>query len=119
MNSGTLTSNDYGGNTSGDLYGATENERATSTEYKMVYEKDYTTAQKYKGDAVYETSNSDSSLTNSWFSEESKFPGGTSLIFFCRSGHYSTTHPGSFCFSLGNGNGFEQRFLSCSTCTLR
>ncbi len=64
----------YGGTASGDLYGATPTERATSTPYKTVYEgvrnqeKDYETAKKYKGDAIYETSNKPvgGNLT-SWF----------------------------------------------------
>ena len=62
VNNGESNLSSYGGTAKGDLYGATEIERKTSTEYKMVYEssnnpsKDYQTAKKYKGEAVYETS---------------------------------------------------------------
>ena len=71
----------YGGTNSGDLYGATKEERETSTAYKMVYEgseknqvADYEMAKKHKGDAVYETSISGNNNKSSWFSTGSSFP---------------------------------------------
>lgn len=80
INNGSSKLSTYGGSKSGDLYGATAEERNNSTAYKMVYDSknsistDYNTTKKYKGDAMYETSNNYSSKTGSWFSTYSYFP---------------------------------------------
>lgn len=98
-----------GGLESGDLYGIDAKEQSESTAYKTVYESvnnrltDYTTAQKYKGDAVYEISNSQSSSTGSWFAIFANFPTSTSP-FFTRSGGSRDGHTGTFCFNDANGN---------------
>ena len=98
-----------GGTTEGDLYGATDAERATSTAYKTVYSgngtqsTDYTTSASMKGDAVYETSNSASSSTGSWFSACSNFP-SSSGPFFGRGGVCGDSYAGMFCF--GNIYGY-------------
>ena len=101
-----------GGLESGDLYGANVEEQSKSTAYKTVYESvnnyatDYTTAKKYKGDAVYETSNSESSSTGSWFSAYAVFP-NSGRPFFGRSGFSGNSHAGAFCFDYSNGNAYS------------
>ena len=94
VNYGDSSSNlsTYGGTQSGDLYG-TEEERNTSTAYKTVYPAEETNgeasynniAKHIKGDAVYETSNSHSNSTGSWFDAYASFP-YTGAPFFVRSG---------------------------------
>ena len=108
-NNGNPNLGTYGGTTSGDLYGATESERATSTKYKTVYSsvnnqaEDYKTAgKKNKGDAVYETSISHSNGTGSWFDAYANFPYG-GYPFFTRGGGYVDTAAGTFFFSDLNG----------------
>ncbi len=97
-----------GGITQGDLWGASDTERATSTAYKMVYEgvgtsaTNYNTAQKYKGDGMYETSNTYSSDTGSWFVACTYFPDSTNSFFY-RSGYYSRSDIGTFCFMNSSG----------------
>ena len=79
VDSGATDLATYGGTASGDLYGANVEERAKSTAYKMVYKGNgnqssaYNTAKQYKGDAVYEISNSYNTSTNSWFLSHSHF----------------------------------------------
>ena len=92
VNNGNPNLGTYGGTTSGDLYGATESEQATSTKYKTVYSsvnnqaEDYKTAgKKNKGDAVFETSISQSNGTGSWFDACAYFPYGD-VPFFGRGG---------------------------------
>ncbi len=107
----------YGGTESGDLYGANEEVRAKSTAYKTVYEgngnqsSDYITAKQYKGDAVYETSNSHSNLNGSWFSTGAVFPTST-YPFFHRGAHFSNENNGMFYFgaiigALDSGGSFR------------
>ena len=97
-----------GGTESGDIYGADTKEQSESTAYKTVYESvnnqstDYATAKKYKGDAVYETSNSQSNSTGSWFAASAYFP--SSGPFFTRSGGSGYSYAVTFCFSASNGN---------------
>ena len=102
-----------GGTNAGDLYGATEEEQATSTKYKTVYSsvnnqsEDYKTAgKKNKGDAVYETSVSQSNGTGSWFDAYANFPYGDSPFLY-RGGGYSDTAAGTFYFhrTLGRAYG--------------
>lgn len=113
----------YGGITSGDLYGETAEERATSTAYKMVYEgngtqeTDYEIAKKYKGDCVYEISNSYSSWTNAWFQAYSVYPGAL-YPFFYRSGGYGYDYAGSFLFRKWMGVCWYHLLVSTSACFL-
>ena len=106
-NGGTYLSTN-GGTTAGDLYGATDYERATSTAYKTVYSgngtqaTDYATSASMKGDAVYETSNSLSSARGSWFAAYSIFP-SSGYPFFYRGGRYINSYAGTFCFDFSNG----------------
>lgn len=107
-NNGGSDLSNCGGGASGDLYGETEEERATSTAYKMVYEgsvsqsTDYETAKKYKGDAIYETSNSYGNSTGSWFGAYADFP-YKGDPFFIRGGSFSDTYAGAFCFGRRTG----------------
>ena len=101
-----------GGTTIGDLYGATEEEQKTSTEYKTVYSsvnnqaEDYKTGgKKNKGDAVYETSDSYASDTGSWFVGYAKFPNG-GHPFFGRGGLYSDIPASTFYFLYNIGGIF-------------
>ena len=101
-----------GGTNAGDLYGATEEEQATSTKYKTVYSsvnnqsEDYKTAgKKNKGDAVYETSVSQSNGTGSWFDAYAYFPYG-GLPFFYRGGGYGDTAAGTFYFNCISGSAY-------------
>ena len=109
VNNGGNNLSTNGGTTAGDLYGATDEERATSTAYKTVYSgngiqaTDYTTSARMKGDAVYETSESGSSSTGSWFSACSNFP-SSSGPFFGRGGVCDNSYAGMFCF--GNIYGY-------------
>ena len=111
VNNGSSYLKTNGGEAKGDLYGA-EDERATSTAYKMVYEgvgsqsTDYETAKKYKGDAVYETSNSYSNSTGSWFAAYAYFP-YTSSPFFYRGGYYSISGAGTFYFAGSYGSAYS------------
>ena len=109
VNNGDENLGTYGGKNSGDFYGATEIEQATSTKYKTVYSsvknqsKDYEMAgKKNKGDAVYETSVSHSDGTGSWFGAYAYFPNGT-YPFFDRGGNYNDTNAGTFYFYYYNG----------------
>ena len=110
VNYGDSSSNlsTYGGTESGDLYG-TEEERNKSTAYKTVYQasgtsqsESYNLAQSKKGDAVYETSNSHSNSTGSWFDAYAYFP-GTGYPFFGRSGDPGGSHAGAFSFDDMDG----------------
>ena len=99
-----------GGTEKGDLYGADEEERKTSTEYKTVYEASgtsqsgsYNLTQNKKGDGIYETSNSASSITASWCDAYAYFP-DTSSPFFVRSGRYGDSEAGSFYFISAIGD---------------
>lgn len=79
VNNGAARLRGYGGENKGDLYGATAEERASSTSYKMVYtgngtqSNDYEIAKKYKGDGIYETSNN-YTANNSWLKGFSIYP---------------------------------------------
>ncbi len=101
----------YGGTRPGDLYGETDYEQAASTEYKTVYigtnnVRDYETAKKNKGDAVYETSLEHTNWEGTWFEKSGYFPCTISL-FFSRGGNYSYSHSGSFSFNGGTGSDSE------------
>jgi formylglycine-generating enzyme required for sulfatase activity len=85
---------DYGGTSSGDLFGATENEQKTSSAYKTVY-TDYSS--EMKGDAIYETSTSSSSSTGSWYDACAVYP-DSDEPFVARGGYYGSKHDGSFFF---------------------
>lgn len=80
---------EFGGTLSGDLYGANDTERKTSTEYKMVYESsgvratDYEMTKKNKGDTIYEVSNNYNNDNGSWFWNRAYFP-DVGSPFFCR-----------------------------------
>lgn len=98
-----------GGTTSGDFYGETAEERATSTAYKMVYASnnsqtgDYEIAKRYKGDGVYETSTTGVSGTGtSWFGPYTCMPNDVSP-FFGRGFTYSNGVAVSFAYSGGRG----------------
>ena len=113
VNNGNENLGTYGGKIAGDLYGVTEKEQSTSTKYKTVYSsennrlKDYETAgKKNKGDAVYETSSTCSSETDSWFSAEAKFPYSTAPIF-CYGGIYNGASAGLFCFGISDGGAYS------------
>ena len=78
----------------GDIYGATEEEKLTSSKYKTVYAPGNSLSEGYeiagkknKGDAIYETSNTESSLiTGAWFNGSAYFPHGIANTppFFAR-----------------------------------
>ena len=112
VNNGDKNLETYGGINQGDLYGATEQEQTTSTKYKTVYKseknrvKDYEMAgKKNKGDAVYETSQTYSNKTGSWFSAYAGFP-FDNFLFFHRGGdigHSAVTTSGTFCFTGSSG----------------
>ena len=111
VNNGSSYLSTYGGTTAGDLYGATDEERATSTAYKTVYSgsgtqtTNYTTSASMKGDAVYETSRSALSSVGSWFSATSYFP-NSRYPFFERGGVYTTRakYTGTFNFDRLSGS---------------
>ena len=99
----------YGGTSSGDLYGADTTEQSTSTKYKTVYDasgtdlaKSYNLTVGKKGDGIYETSNSYSSPTGSWFGAYSYFS-SPDYPFFARGGLYDHSDAGMFCFIYGLG----------------
>lgn len=100
----------YGGANLDDLYGADEKEQTTSTKYKTVYEttnvnipESYELAQKYRGDALYETSNSYSSPYGTWQNQYINFPNNVSP-FFLRGGAYHAENIGSFYFYYAGGS---------------
>ena len=102
----------YGGTESGDLYG-TEKERNTSTAYKTVYQAsgtnqadNYNLAQSKKGDSIYETSNSNSSSSGSWFDAYTNFP-DTENPFFAHGGVCDYNHSGTFSFADADGGAFN------------
>ena len=104
INNGNQELADTGGKNEGDLYGATAEERKTSTKYKTVYSsennalKDYRlSGKKNKGDAIYEVSSSQASLTEAWFEGNSYFPYDRTS-YFNRGGYSGETGAGSFCF---------------------
>ena len=99
----------YGGTSPGDLYGADTTEQNTSTKYKTVYDasgtdlaKSYNLTVGKKGDGIYETSNSYSSPTGSWFGAYSYFS-SSDYPFFARGGLYDHSDAGMFCFIYGLG----------------
>ena len=104
MSSNSKTYGGYGEDDS--ILGKDSSERATSTAYKTVYPADGTSqsnsynnqAKNIKGDGVYETSNSYSSSTASWFDAYANFP-GTSGPFFLRSGASGNSYAGTFYFN--------------------
>ena len=108
VNNGDENLGIYGGTSSGDLYGANSEEQSTSTAYKTVYESineqstDYEVSKKYKGGAIYETSNSETSEGGSWFGTYSIFPNGQ-YPFFIRSGLSGYNVSGTFYFSNSQG----------------
>lgn len=99
----------YLGTKKGDLYGADEIERSTSTAYKMVYPATGTSykVKDFVGDAIYETSDGSGNRKNSaWTSsgescDETRYPVGGYPVF-CRNGVF-----GWYCSSnlIGGGNG--------------
>ena len=113
-NNSTLQTN--GGILAGDLYGATDNEKSTSTRYKTVYTASGTSASAsynlleatniFRGDGVWETSTSYTGST-SWHNEGytvySYFP-NTSNPFFVRGGGYASSNAGLFYFNGSNGH---------------
>lgn len=113
VNNGSSYLSTFGGTVSGDLYGANSPERETNTPYKMVYEgaetvnDAYEKAKKYKGDGVYETSNSSYSDTGSWFSTYSRFTTKAEESFCGRSGWSTNTYTSTFFFSYYSGYATE------------
>lgn len=102
----------------GDLYGA-ENESASSTEYKTVYEgtgiklSDYQKAAKFKGDAIWETSNGYDSWNRadlSWFDEIASFP-ESDYAYFKRGGVSSSSSSGLFYFDHLDQFGMENVYV--------
>ena len=102
----------YGGYEEDDsILGKDSTERAGSTAYKTVYPADGTDreaiynnqAKNIKGDGVYETSNSASSSTASWFDAYAYFP-YASRPFFRRSGGSGSSDAGTFYFANNYGN---------------
>ena len=63
-------------------------------------------AKNIKGDGVYETSNSASSGTGSWFDACASFL-DTSTPFFVRSGYSGYSNAGAFYFNSHNGNAYR------------
>ena len=120
VNNGGNNLSTYGGTTAGDLYGATDEERATSTAYKTVYSgqgsssTDYATNANMKGDAVYETSNSLSSNSNSWFAAFLLFPYSKGPFFF-RGGYFNSSSAGTF-FSSGTGGSASSGYNGFRVC---
>ena len=74
----------------------------------MVYEgigtqsTDYETSKKYKGDAVYEISNTYYMKTGSWLNQYAFFP-NTENPFFYRGGYNGYAYMGKFYFSYTTG----------------
>lgn len=100
------------------LYGTSEEEQETSTEYKTVYSStategasaqaaDYSLNSKVKGDCTFEVSSSYSG-SNSWNSAYSIYP-SSFAPFYMYGGNYSGTASGSgsFCFNISRGGTFE------------
>lgn len=93
------------------ILGKDSTERAESTSYKTVYSADgtnqdnsyYNKAKNIKGDAIYETSNSYSNSTSSWFNADAYFP-YTSSPFFLRSNSSGDIAAGTFCFNQSRGD---------------
>ena len=108
VNNGGEKLSTNGGTTAGDLYGATEEERATSTAYKTVYSgkgnsaTDYATNASMKGDAVYETSSFAQAQKGSWFAAYSLFP--NSLFPFLARGGCNGYFAGTFNFENDIGD---------------
>ena len=108
VNNNHLASN--GGTEVGDLYGASEVERSTSTAYKTVYKvsglndalASYNLTEMKKGDAIWETSDSSSSSTGAWFGNSFTFP-YINLPFFRRGGIYGEDNVGIFSSIVYNG----------------
>ena len=82
---------------SNDLYGATEEERKSSTKFKTVYQSNYTISKKNKGDSIFETSGNLSQITTSWFDSYANFP-NIAYPFFARSSTYHDSKSSIFCF---------------------
>lgn len=92
------------------LLGADSTERATSTAYKTVYKasgtnqsESYDLTESRKGDAIWETSNSYSNKTGSWFGTYAIFSTFNSP-FLGRGGNYSSVGAGLFYFYYSNGD---------------
>ena len=108
MSSNPKTYGGYGEDNS--LLGNDSNERATSTAYKTVYPADgenYSNsynnlAKNIKGDAIYETSNSASDSSASWFDANANFP-DMSNPFFTHSGNSGSSNAGTFYIGSYNG----------------
>lgn len=99
-----------GGTNAGDLWGQTEQERATSTPYKTVYtigqtdeyELNYEANKDRKGEAIYETSSSYRE-SYSWNGDNSFFP-YQKYPFFYRGGNIGNADKaGTFHFNNSNG----------------
>lgn len=115
-----------GGTQEGDLYGATEYERQTSTAYKTVYKSAKTiwgctenasnniyVAMSYKGDSIFETSMHTGSNSNaSWGNQYSQIPIVNNRVFFARGG----TGLFEFGCTLGNNNAEPATFRTVLVC---
>ena len=112
MSADSKTNGGYGEDDS--ILGKDSTEREISTAYKTVYpaegidkEASYNNlAKNIKGDAIYETSNSASNASTSWFDAFASFP-GTSNPFFDRSGLSDARNAGTFYFSYSNGSTYS------------
>ena len=104
-NMSSTSKNDGGYGEDDSLLGKDNAERATSTAYKTVYPADGTSpsnsynnlAKNIKGDAIYETSNSNSNDTGSWFDAFTYFS-YPDRPFFIRSGCPDFSYASTFCF---------------------
>ncbi len=113
VNNGNTNLGKFGGTSQGNIYGATETERKTSTKYKTVYStennqaKDYEiSGKKNKGDAVYEISSSYSKGKGTWFEAYANFPHG-SYPFFSRGGCCIDNYAGVFYFAGNFGDPYN------------
>lgn len=106
-----------GGTEKGDLYGMDTNERNTSTAYKTVYkqainesqETNYEINKNMKGDALWETSNSGSNNTGSWYRDYALFP-YKERPFLNRSKNYSESNTSYFSFN--NEYGYNNTYYA-------
>lgn len=107
-----------GGTNKGDLYGETQEERATSTSYKMVYIGTGTPSinmgktENIKGDAIFEIANSSASENGVWFSAPSKFP-SSDVPFFGRGSKAGNANASMF--RIGGNSGISTDYYSFST----
>lgn len=103
----------YGGSAKGDLYGATKEEQSKSTAFKTVYKMgdsgdqnlNYEINSRIKGDAIYETSHSATTVNGAWNEDHSSFPDPLHPVFTRGGSAHSATGAGIFYFSESVGSG--------------